>query len=333
MSLGDGLVCADQNGLITVWNPGAVAIFGYENAEMIGKPFDRICGSDDGIGRCATFSLLELQLGVPQVSGGTVMEFQARRKSGETFPLEACFSKWQGIDGVQYGAVMRDISDRKREAERIQYLAEHDTLTGLANRNSLYEHLNAKLGRGRCRAGQGRAVGARPRQVQAGQRHPRPCLRRPVAVRRGQAADGAGRERRPGRPFERRRIRHRHQRRQCVGPRRKTWPVARRSHSARFRLSSASGSFASMPASVSPSTRSIARRRTSSSAMPISRSTAPRPPGVASMFCSSAPSATRSRRGCRSKPSCGAPSNEKNWSCSISPRSASKTAGCAARRP
>jgi diguanylate cyclase (GGDEF)-like protein/PAS domain S-box-containing protein len=145
MSLGDGLACADQNGLITVWNPGAEAIFGYENAEMIGKPFDRICGSDEGIGKCASFSLLELQLGVPQVSGGTVMEFQARRKSGETFPLEACFSKWQGIDGVQYGAVMRDISDRKREAERIQYLAEHDTLTGLANRNSLYEHLNAKL--------------------------------------------------------------------------------------------------------------------------------------------------------------------------------------------
>src|SRR5208282_4665432 len=27
MSLGDGLVCADRNGLITVWNPGAAAIF------------------------------------------------------------------------------------------------------------------------------------------------------------------------------------------------------------------------------------------------------------------------------------------------------------------
>src|SRR5262249_60537388 len=36
MSLGDGLVCTDRNGLITVWNPGAVAIFGYEPAEMIG---------------------------------------------------------------------------------------------------------------------------------------------------------------------------------------------------------------------------------------------------------------------------------------------------------
>ena len=40
MSLGDGLVCTDQNHLITVWNPGAAAIFGYEAAEMIGKPFD-----------------------------------------------------------------------------------------------------------------------------------------------------------------------------------------------------------------------------------------------------------------------------------------------------
>ena len=29
MSLGDGLVCADQNGLITVWNPGAAAIFQF----------------------------------------------------------------------------------------------------------------------------------------------------------------------------------------------------------------------------------------------------------------------------------------------------------------
>ena len=72
--------------------------------------------------------------------GGKVMELEGRRKNGETFPLEACFSEWQGVEGFQYGAVMRDISERKREAERIQYLAEHDTLTGLANRNTLYEH-------------------------------------------------------------------------------------------------------------------------------------------------------------------------------------------------
>jgi diguanylate cyclase (GGDEF)-like protein/PAS domain S-box-containing protein len=145
MSLGDGLVCADRNGLITVWNPGAQAIFGYSSAEMIGQPLETICSVGDKSENSASLSVLELNLGAPQESRGKVMEFESQRKNGERFPLEACFSKWEGVDGFQYGAVMRDISDRKREAERIRYLAEHDTLTGLANRHTLYEHLNAQL--------------------------------------------------------------------------------------------------------------------------------------------------------------------------------------------
>jgi diguanylate cyclase (GGDEF)-like protein/PAS domain S-box-containing protein len=141
MSLGDGLVCTDRNGLITVWNPGAAAIFGYEPAEMIGEPLERICTFNDGL----RFSPHEMPLGALQVPGGKVMELKGRRKNGETFPLEACFSEWQGIDGFQHGAVMRDISVRKREAEKIRYMAEHDTLTGLANRNKLHEQLDRTL--------------------------------------------------------------------------------------------------------------------------------------------------------------------------------------------
>ena len=38
MSLGDGLVCTDSHRLITVWNPGATAIFGHRPEEMIGRP-------------------------------------------------------------------------------------------------------------------------------------------------------------------------------------------------------------------------------------------------------------------------------------------------------
>ena len=67
--------------------------------------------------------------------GAVVVEFEGRRKNGETFPVEASFSGWQGTDGFQYGAILRDISVRKREVERVRYLAEHDALTGLANRN------------------------------------------------------------------------------------------------------------------------------------------------------------------------------------------------------
>ena len=145
MSLGDGLVCADGTGLITVWNPGAAAIFGYKSEEMIGQPFDRIFASIDSIEKCAPFSILKMPLEDLQAAGGRVIELEGRRENGEIFPLEACFSLWKGIDGFQYGAVLRDISVRRLEAERIRRLALYDTLTGLANRNALHEQLSARL--------------------------------------------------------------------------------------------------------------------------------------------------------------------------------------------
>lgn len=150
MSLGDGLVCTDSNGLITDWNPAAVAIFGYEPEEMRGRPFDVICSVGDGKEKDAPFSLLNLSSGVLQTPGGKVMELEGRRKNGETFQLEACFSGWPGTEGLQYGAVLRDISVRKREQERIRYLAEYDTLTGLANRYTLYKYLSATLARAKA---------------------------------------------------------------------------------------------------------------------------------------------------------------------------------------
>ncbi len=46
---------------------------------------------------------------------------------------------------VQYGAVLRDISQRKRQQERIRFLAEHDTLTGLPNRNNLIARMQVAM--------------------------------------------------------------------------------------------------------------------------------------------------------------------------------------------
>jgi diguanylate cyclase (GGDEF)-like protein len=63
--------------------------------------------------------------------------------------MEAGFSTWRGAEGVQIGIVLRDISARKREAEHVKYLAEHDTLTGLPNRNALRVHLTRVLSRSR----------------------------------------------------------------------------------------------------------------------------------------------------------------------------------------
>jgi diguanylate cyclase (GGDEF)-like protein/PAS domain S-box-containing protein len=153
MSLGDGLVCTDSNHLITVWNPGAAAIFGYDPGEMIGRPFDVICAAYKEVSR-GSGSVCEAVRAYSQQPGGLVMEFDGSRKNGEVFPVEACFAGWQGTDGFQYGAVLRDISVRKREAERIRYLADHDSLTGLANRNTLHGELAAMIAAAEMRTGE-----------------------------------------------------------------------------------------------------------------------------------------------------------------------------------
>jgi len=139
MSLGDGLICTDENALITMWNPGAAAIFGYGESEAIGKPFDLLCVARHAPER--PFSLHEMA----SLPSGAVSEFEGRRKHGEVFPVEASFSVWQGADGRQYGAILRDISERKREAAHIRHLAEYDTLTGLANRNTLHLRLTEMI--------------------------------------------------------------------------------------------------------------------------------------------------------------------------------------------
>jgi diguanylate cyclase (GGDEF)-like protein/PAS domain S-box-containing protein len=136
MAIGDGLICTDSNYLITVWNPGATSIFGYVPEEMIGRRFDGICARDGG-GAAPSFSI-EIAAGL---TPGTVIEFEGCRSNGELFPVEASFSAWEGTDGPQFGVILRDISVRKREAERIRYMAEHDTLTGLINRNKLHAEL------------------------------------------------------------------------------------------------------------------------------------------------------------------------------------------------
>lgn len=153
MSLGDGLVCTDSDHRITVWNPGAVAIFGYEPAEMIGRSFDSICAAP-AMAAPGSTPIFEAARARSQQPGGVVMEFEGLRSNGEVFPVEACFSGWQGTDGFQYGVILRDISVRKREAERIKYLAEYDSLTGLANRDTFHDNLSAMISKAERQAGE-----------------------------------------------------------------------------------------------------------------------------------------------------------------------------------
>lgn len=142
MSIGDGLVCVDDSRTITFWNPAAAAIFGIPASDLIGQSIERLFNGD------ALFSVSETLSPEALLSAtARTIEVDAVRKSGEVFPLEMCISSWKGADGTQYGAVLRDITERRREEQRIRYLAEFDTITGLANRNALLARLRDLIGR------------------------------------------------------------------------------------------------------------------------------------------------------------------------------------------
>jgi diguanylate cyclase (GGDEF)-like protein/PAS domain S-box-containing protein len=142
MALGDGLICADSSGNITVWNSAAATIFGYEAKEAIGRPLTDFIGDPQKDG---AFSLLDFPQTDLQAPGGVVVELEGAGKRGNKFPAEACFSAWLGEDGLQYGIIVRDISVRKQKAEIIRRLAEYDTLTGLANRHTFNQRLAKEI--------------------------------------------------------------------------------------------------------------------------------------------------------------------------------------------
>ena len=141
MSVGDGLICVNGSGHITFWNPGAGAMFGYEPREILGRSLGQLLIADSGAPSDANMFSSKIL----EAAGGYMVELNGKRRNGELFPVEARLFGWEGTNGIEYGALVRDISARRRHLERIQHLAQVDTLTGLANRHTLREHLDAML--------------------------------------------------------------------------------------------------------------------------------------------------------------------------------------------
>jgi diguanylate cyclase (GGDEF)-like protein/PAS domain S-box-containing protein len=85
-------------------------------------------------------------------------EIWNRRKNGEIYP------QWGSITAIldetnnvtSYVGVFSDISKAKQAEEKLYYLANHDPLTGLANRTKFIDHLNHALER--CRRAGGHQV-------------------------------------------------------------------------------------------------------------------------------------------------------------------------------
>lgn len=114
----DAIVCATSGGEILLWNRSAEAMFGRSAAEAIGQAITLIMPERfhekhrQGMKRF-------LRTQRPRVIGRTV-EMPGLRRDGSEFPVELSVTSWKAKQETFFGAVIRDISERKQAEEALQ---------------------------------------------------------------------------------------------------------------------------------------------------------------------------------------------------------------------
>ncbi len=114
----DAIIIADALGNIQGWNAAAEKMFGYGEAEILGRSVAELIpqryrdAHRSGMHRVLT--------GGEQRVLGRVVELCGINKGGDEFPLELSLSQWQTAEGVSFAGVIRDITERKRHERALE---------------------------------------------------------------------------------------------------------------------------------------------------------------------------------------------------------------------
>lgn len=138
---GEGIITIDSDGFIETFNTAAQQLFGYSAEEALGAYSGHIIKlSETRVhGDFLEFCKHHSPLGKDHINE-TVLS--VRHKDGATFPMSINVSDlW--VEGRQlFIAIVEDISERMALMENLRTMAEHDSLTGLYNRDYFMTELD-----------------------------------------------------------------------------------------------------------------------------------------------------------------------------------------------
>jgi PAS domain S-box-containing protein len=144
-SANDAIITTDSNGLILGWNRGAINIFGFSEAEIMGQSLNLIIPDDYQILHERGMKRLESG-GEKHVIGKTV-ELIGITKEHASFPLELSLSEWETSEGKFFTGIVRDISRRKRTELENKVLFEiTQGVTTTSNLDELLKLIHHSLG-------------------------------------------------------------------------------------------------------------------------------------------------------------------------------------------
>jgi diguanylate cyclase (GGDEF)-like protein/PAS domain S-box-containing protein len=144
----DVIFVMDINMNYTYVSPSVKLLRGYEPEEVLKQaPFDALAPSSLDLAARTLAEIMELEKSENRDGLSRILELEVKRKDGTTVWTETKFSFIRDKDHrlSSFVGVMRDITERRRMEQQLNYMATHDILTELPNRLMYSQLLNQAI--------------------------------------------------------------------------------------------------------------------------------------------------------------------------------------------
>ena len=117
-SASDGVITMDGEGRVLLWNRRATELFGYERAEMLGKPLTVII--PERFRQSHNAGYRRLAAGEEARLIGSSVELTGLHRDGHEFPIELSLGTWERVGEQFFSGIVRDISERMEAQTKLE---------------------------------------------------------------------------------------------------------------------------------------------------------------------------------------------------------------------